>query len=376
MKTSKQIKRTLIAAFVLIFLLAGVKFFQIRAAMKMAGGPPPTAVSTFLAKEEEWKETLTAVGELAPVQGAILGAEESGKIARIVVESGASVHAGDPIIELDTSVEQAELTGAQAQAELAKIRLTRAKRLRESNANSVADLDEAEASYRDAVATVETLKAKIARKTIIAPFAGKLGIRRVNEGQIVSAGTEIISLQSFDSLYVNFSLPQQDVGKIAVGQNVKVSIDSFTTNEFEGTITAINPDINQTTRTVAVQATLTTTEETLKPGMFANITVILPSSEKFIILPQSAINYAPYGNSVFVVEKKISEESGKEELSVRQQVVQLGPKKGDLVGIISGIKPGEEIVSAGTFRLRPGAPVMINNSVMPGVEKQPVVADT
>jgi membrane fusion protein (multidrug efflux system) len=322
-----------------------------------------------------WREGFDTVGSFVAVQGVTLSAEESGTVARILFESGSNVQAGQVLIELDHSVEEANLAGAISRAELARQNLTRARNLRSQSALSIATLEDAQSKLQQGEAEVRSLRAIIDRKTIKAPFAGKLGIRMVNVGEYVSAGTPLVPLHSIDPIFFNFSVPQQIVPALAVKSPIRVEVDAFPSEIFWGQVSAINPNVNQATRTVEIQAALSNVSGKLLPGMFGRVHLDLGGDKSVLTIPSSSVVYAPYGNFVFVVEHGKDAE-GKDSLSVRQQVVKLGARRGDLVSVVSGLAAGDEIVSTGGFKLRPGAAIVINNQVAPPKEENPQVQDS
>ncbi len=339
--------------------------------------PPPEAVTSVVAQEETWVKKLSAVGSLMAVQGVTISAEVGGTVSKVGFESGATVNKGDLLVEIDTSVEDAQLKGANAWLIRTQKGFERAQALRANNAVSVDDLDRASADYQKALSDVESLKATISKKRIVAPFSGRTGIRTVSIGEYVAASKEIVPLFSLNSLFVNFSLPQQVISKISVGQTVTLDIDSFPNQKFEGKINAINPNVSNSSRNVEIQATITNEKELLRPGMFVNVTVMLQEEAKVIALPVTSINYAPYGDSVYVIEKMKSPQNPEQEYEgVRQQFVKTGAKQGDQIAIVSGVKPGEQIVTSGLFKLRPGAAVKVNNDLSPSNSKSPNPADT
>ncbi len=373
----KQILVAVGVTLAVILALAGIKFFQISKAMseQMGFSPPPEAVTSIVVAEEMWPRTLSAIGTLSSSQGVLLSAQEAATVTRIGFESGQRVKEGDVLVEQDTSVEEANLKSALAALDDARLTLSRAKTLRSQNAGSQADLDAAQAKERQATATVDSLRATIGRRKIVAPFAGQTGIRLVNLGQYLAPGAGVVPLHALDPLYADFSLPQQRIGEIAVGQKVLITVDAYPGEKFEGQITAVNPDVDHTTRNVGVQATLPNPEERLRPGMFANITVILPQQDKVIAIPMSGVQYAPYGDTVYVVETMKGQDNA-EYLGVRQQVVKLGRKMGDRVVVLDGVLAGQQIVTSGSFKLRQGAKVLVNNQVQPGNEMEPRPDDT
>jgi membrane fusion protein (multidrug efflux system) len=343
--------------------IAAWKFFTVRAIIKKMSAvkPAPTVVSSLKAPEDVWQRRLHAVGSFAAVQGVTVTNELDGIVSAIPFEAGAAVNQGDLLVQLDISTEQAQLASAQAASDLSQIGLKRAQELRTQNTNSQSEYDTAEAQARQTVSGVDLIRAAIGKKTIRAPFAGRLGIRQISLGQFLKAGTSIVSLQALDPLYLNFSLPQQNLVDLKVGQVVQVSVDAYPGTVFEGTINAINSKVDDSNRNVQVQATMANADERIKPGMFAGVDVVLPRQDRFVTLPQTAITFNPYGNSVYVVESK----PGATTLTVRQQFVELGDRRGDQVAVLKGVKVGEEVVTAGQLKLRNGAPVQINNTVVP-----------
>jgi len=332
---------------------------------------PPTTVTATPATEESWANSLVATGSLAPVQGVTVGAEMPGKVVKIAFEPGATVNAGDLLVQLDTSTEEAQLRAAEATAALATANLERARELRKSGTNSPADLDAHDAQAKQAAAQADNLRAVIAKKSIRAPFAGRLGLRLVNLGQILKDGEPITTLQTLDPIFVNFSLPQQQLSQLTTGTAVRVTSDAAPAQTFDGKITAVSPEIDAATRNVRVQATIANTGEKLRTGMFAHVQVVLPTENKVLAIPATAVLYAPYGDSVFVVDEKKDEKSGKVQLVLRQQFVRLGATRGDFVIVVDGVKPAEKVVTSGVFKLRGGMPVVIDNALAPKAELAP-----
>lgn len=368
----KKVALALLAIIALAFTLAGIKFSQIKTmiAAGSEGKMPPTTVTTAAVTDQRWETTLRSVGSLSAVQGVTVAAELSGKITRIAFEGGTNVRAGDLLVQQDISTEQAELKGAEAQVELARLKLERNRDLLERKFISQTEFDSVDASYRQAAAEVERIKADIGKKTIRAPFSGRLGIRLVNLGQNLNPGQEIVSLQALDTLFVEFLLPQQKLAEVRTGLPVRLSGDNIS-ETVRGTITAINPDIDEATRNIRLQATVANRGGKLRPGMFVTVDVLLPGDQQVLTLPGTAVLYAPYGDSVFVVEEKGSENSGEKGLFLRQQFVRLGEKRGDFVAVLSGVKRGEQVVSTGVFKMRNGIPVVVDNSQAPGFELTP-----
>ncbi len=358
-----------------VVILGVVKFLQIRRAMMMAPKMGAEAVTTSSVSQSTWREGFDTVGTFVAVQGATLSAEEAGMVSRIAFESGSTVQRDQVLIELDRSVEEANLAGALSRAELARQNLDRARTLRSQSALSIANLEDAQSKLQQSEAEVRSLRAIIERKTIKAPFAGKTGIRMVNVGEYVSAGTPLVPLHSIDPIFFNFSVPQQILPALAVKSPIRVEVDAFPGEIFSGEVSAINPNVNPTTRTIEIQASLSNTSGKLLPGMFGRVHLDLGAERAVLTIPASSVVYAPYGNFVFVVQRAKDSE-GEEKLSVRQQVITLGSRRGDLVSVSSGIALGEEIVTTGGFKLRPGMEVSINNQTVPPGKENPTVQDS
>ncbi len=371
-------KRLFITLGIVLAIIGGLGFFkyrQIKIAMSQPWVMPPEAVTTVVAKEEGWMASRSAIGTVVAVQGVTLSADLPGVVKEITFDSGRWVKEGEVLVRLDTSQEQAQLDAAAAQSNLAKMNLERAKDLNEKQVISQAEFDTWEAEAKQAAATAESYRAMIARKTIRAPFTGILGIRQVNLGQYLAGGDAIVPLQALDPIYVNFSVPQQEVASLKVGAAVNVTAEGVDGIAGSGKITAINSLIDASTRNVDVQATFRNPDGKLRPGMFVEVQVMGAEDKNVIALPVSAINYAPYGDSVFIVED-VTGEDGKTYKGVRQQFVKLGAGRGDQVAVLTGVKAGEEIVSSGVFKLRPGAAVEVNNSVTPSNDPAPKPEDS
>lgn len=371
-----MIKRILITIFgllVVVGAIAGVKVLQIRELLAVGAqyAPPPETVTTAVTHGESWESLLTAVGSLEAVQGVTLAAELAGKVEEIRFESGTGVRQGDVLLRQDVSSEQAQLPGAEAAVELARLNLNRMRSLRTEKIVSQAELDSAESAYRQALSAADNLRATMAKKTIRAPFAGRLGIRLVNLGQMLSEGQAIVSLQNLDPIFVNFLLPQQQLSLIRTGFAVRLASDALPGRELPGKITAINPEVDANTRNIRIQATIANPEGLLRPGMFANVAVALPERQQVLVIPATAVLYAPYSDSVFVVEEKPDEKTGKSGLTIRQQFVRLGEKRGDFVAVTSGLKGGETLVSTGAFKLRNGQAVVVDNTLAPRFQLAP-----
>ena len=366
-----------LAGIAIVLALGGVKFFQVRKAMQehASFSLPPESVTSLVAKEEDWIPALKAVGSTAAVQGVTVSTDEPGIVHKINFESGQNVKEGDLLVQLEISQEQAQLRSAEAQMRLAGANLLRQQNLLKSRVSSQADYDTAQAEYDQAVAKVEEVKALINKKTIRAPFSGVLGIRAVNLGQYLQSGAQVAPLQSLDPIYVNFWLPQQYLGQIAAGQPVKVQADGLPNTSFDGKINAVDAVIDEATRNVRVQATLANPKGLLRPGMFVNTEVPLASTASHIVVPATAIQFAPYGDMVYIIEE-MKGPDGKPYQGVRQQVVKVGESRGDRVAILSGVKAGEQVVTSGVFKLRPGVAVQVNNSIQPENSESPKPEDT
>lgn len=360
-----------------IAVLGFVKFQQISSAI--AAGKsfkmPPEAVTTVTTREDLWETTLQAVGSVAPVQGVMLSADQPGTVEAITFESGARVAAGQTLVRMDTRLERAQLAAAEAARDLARINLDRSQKLLESQSIAQSEYDQVAAQFKQAVAVVDGFRASIDRKTIRAPFSGQVGIRQVNLGEYVQSGDPVVSIESMDPVYVNFAVPQQQLAALHVGAVVRVTADSVTRDALVGRVTAIDPAVNASTRNVQVQATLRNPGGRLRSGMYVTVDLAVDSGRPVVALPVSAINYAPYGNSVFVVED-IKGPDGKPYKGVRQQFVKLGASRGDQVAILDGVKPGQEVASSGVFKLRTGAAVVVNNTVQPSNSPAPKPEDS
>jgi len=359
---------------VILFLgvIGFVKFRQVQAAIAQYSSfqPPPEAVTTVVAAQQDWEQAVSAIGSVTPVNGVTVSADLAGVVRSIEFESGRSVKKGDVLVRLDVRQEQAQLSSAQAQLNLTHLNYDRAKGLRSEGVLSQADYDTAKAELDKADASVKEIQATIDRKTISAPFGGALGIRQIHLGQYLAEGAPIVPLQSLDPIHVDFGVPQQALASIKVGGPIRVTTDGLGATAFEGKITAIDSVVDSATRNAQVQATFANPDHQLHPGMFVKADAILPATSQVIAIPTSAIRYAPYGDSVFVVEQ-VKGPKGQEYLGVRQQVVKLGEARGDQVAVLSGLKAGEQVVTSGVFKLRNGAAVLVNNEVQPGNNPTP-----
>ena len=360
----------------IFILIGGIKAMQIS---KMISTPfviPPMTVSSATVTEEDWPPVLSAVGSISAVQGAVVSTELAGVVAEIRFTNGGIANQGDVLLRLDASSEESQLHTAEADLELARSDLERARELAARKVVSKAELDSAESKFKQKQGTVDNMRAMITKKEVRAPFSGQLGIRQVNVGQMINAGQQVVSLQALDPVYVDFALPQQHLSKLAVGFDAHVHSDILANKDFTGKLTAINSMVDPVTRNVALQATLENHDHALRPGMFVKVDVVLPEKAKTLVIPGSAISYAPYGDSVFVIEKKKDEKTGKESEMLRQAFVRIGEGRGDLVSITKGLKAGDQVVSTGVFKLRNGMSVTINNDLAPKPQVNPKPVDS
>jgi membrane fusion protein (multidrug efflux system) len=368
----------MLALTVLVIAALGfVKFRQIQTAIAQGASfqPPPEAVTTIVAEQEEWPSTLTAIGTMAAVQGVTVSADLPGTIDRITFESGTPVRQGEVLVQLDTRQERAQLAAIEAQRDLARLSFDRMQGLLKERVISQSEYDRAMTDQKQADAQVGEIRATIDRKTVRAPFSGMLGIRRVNRGQYLAAGDAIVPLQALHPIYVNFGVPQQDAAAVRVGRNVRVTATELADAQVTGRVTALNSVVDEATRTVQVQATLPNADGKLRPGMYVQTEVLLGASRSVIALPAPAISYAPYGDSVFVVTM-LKDANGQSYRGVRQQFVKLGGARGDQIAVVSGVNAGEEIVTSGVFKLRNGAAVVVNNKVRPANSRAPKPEDS
>lgn len=363
MKKRMFIMLAVVATFVAA--IGGMKFFQIREAMAQQGSfqPPPEAVTTVVVKLEPWQSSINAIGTVVAANGVTVSADMPGIVEQIAFESGQRVNRGDVLVRLDSKQEQAQLAAANAQLQLSRVSLGRAQQMAPEGVIPQSALDQVSAEYKQAEARVGEVRASIERKTIRAPFAGTLGIRQIDRGQYLAGGAPVVSLQALQPVFVDFSVPQQEIGLITPGAAVQVTSDSLEGTE-TGTISAVDAVIDEQTRNARVRAAFENRSERLRPGMFVEARLARGSSTSAITVPASAISYAPFGDSVFIVEE-VKGPDGKPYRGVRQQFVKLGGSRGDQVAVLEGVKPGEEVVSSGVFKLRPGAAVTVNNAIQP-----------
>lgn len=373
----KKVILGIIVVVIALAVLGGTKVLQIRKLIANSRTQlPPETIASALVTEEKWESTLPAIGSVAAVQGVNVSAELAGKVVEIGFESGATVAQGDLLVRLDTSSEEAQLRAAEAQVDWARISAERARKLRAESTLSQSELDSAEASLKQNQANADTIRAAIAKKTIRAPFAGRLGIRLVNLGEFLDVGKPIVSLQSLATVYVDFSLPQQELAQVKTGMKVRIATDAYPGQRFAGELTAINPDLDTATRSVRLRATLENADGRLRPGMFVRAEVVLPEEQPVVVVPATSVLNAPFGNSVYVIETKPASTNGPAGLVVRQQFVRTGRMRGDFIAVETGVKPGEKVVSTGLFKLRNGMSVVENNELTPKPSATPKPADS
>jgi membrane fusion protein (multidrug efflux system) len=355
-------RRILIVATLLTLVFGGIfgwkAFVSYQTAQYLATMTrPAVVVSAVLAATESWQAQVSSVGSLSAIQGVEVSSEVPGTVAKISFESGHQANAGELLIQLDATAEYAEMRSLQAQLELARLDHARSKGLLKSTALSQAQLDRAKSVLDSLQAQVEEQSALIARKSIRAPFSGELGIRKVNLGQYLSPGTEVVTLQSLDPIYANFTLPERFLQQLAVGQGVKVEVAAFPNASFDGNVTAISPKVEEATRNVTLQATLQNPEHRLRPGMFARVFVLTGGIDSVLTVPRTAITYYPYGDSVFVINAEA------QDLVVERRQVTTGRIREGRVEVTTGLQAGEQVVSTGQLKLRAAQRVAIDNSI-------------
>jgi membrane fusion protein (multidrug efflux system) len=375
-----MLKRMFFMLAVVLVMVAGlgfVKYRQIQTAIAQGSSfaPPPDAVTTVVARSETWPSTLNVIGTTAAIQGVTVSADLPGAVDKIHFESGQAVQAGDVLVELDTRQERAQMAAAESDRDLARINYQRDQELVKEGVVPKSQFDNSFAKQKSTEAKVGEIKAMIDRKTIKAPFSGILGIRQINLGQYLAAGQAIVSLQALNPIYVNFGVPQQQSSLVKIGRTLQLTSDDVPGVEFAGRVTALDSVVNEATRNIQVQATLPNPGGKLRPGMFVQVELRMGASRNVISLPASAINYAPYGDSVFVVAD-LKDPKGKSYRGVRQQFVKVEGSRGDQVAVVSGLNAGDEVVSSGVFKLRNGAAVQVNNKVQPPNNPKPKPEDS
>ncbi len=362
----KKILLTALTILLLVAVIAGVKALQIRALIDSGKTRqrPVDTVSAISVETDHWVRSVESVGSVRAVQGADLAAESPGIVSAIHFQNGAEVNEGDLLLELDTEAEAATLRSAEAEADLAQTVYARTKSLRASNAVPQSDLDAADSQLRKITAQVEQLRAAISKKQVRAPFTGRLGIREVNLGQFVEHGDKIVSLQSLDPVFIDFLLPQQLISTLSPGQKILVRTDAYPGRDFEGTLTAINSEVDRVTRNIRLQGTLQNPDGALRPGMFARVEIFPGGADEVLRVPLTAVLRASYGDSVFVILEKPGAD-GETELVVEQRFIRTGRTMGDFIAVTEGLKAGDQVVSAGAFKLRNGSRVKVDNSLAP-----------
>lgn len=348
--------------------LGGIKALQFKKMMAAPHTQPPETVSSTEVREEKWQLSLNAIATLTAAQGVTITPDIPGTVREIAFESGAVVKQGDLLVKLDVSTEAAQLRAVEAQVKLAQLDAERIRTLRTQNMVSQSELDQAEATLNQQLASADAIKATIEKKTLRAPFNGRLGMRQVNLGEYLEAGKPVVSLQSLAPIYSDFTLPQQELSRLKTGMQVKLTTDAFPEQVFEGKLTAINPEVIEATRNVRCRATFENLEGRLLPGMYARVELILPEERPTLVIPATAIISSTYGHSVYVIE---SDATNQNTLVARQQFIKGGEAKGDFVAVVSGLKPGQKIASAGVFKLRNNMPVVINNDIQPKASQNP-----
>jgi membrane fusion protein (multidrug efflux system) len=368
---------TILAVLAVVGGLVAIKASQIGSLIAMGeefekSGPPPEPVGSHKADQQSWESVIEAIGSIASAKGVAITTEVPGTVTKIRFDSGDVVKVGQVLVQLDTSVEQAQLASAIARRDLATTNLKRTKALVERGVAAVATLDNEDSALKSAAADVAALQAQIARKTIRAPFAGKLGIRTVDQGQFLNPGTPLTTLESIDAVYVDFTLPQQRLAEVRAGMPVRLQVEGNEGPALEGSIAAIDPSIDPSTRSIKLRAAMPAKSDALRPGMFVDVQVLLPEKKSFVVVPITALVRAPYGDSVFIVEDKPADAPGTRETPdgkpvkvARQQFVRTGPQRGDFVAVLEGLEAGKEIVTTGAFKLRNGAPIYITDEAIP-----------
>lgn len=360
---------------VIVSVIGGIKWVQISTLLALPMQMPPTSISTVDVEEQNWEMTLSSVGTVEAVQGVIVTADIPGRVEEILFTPGAEVKAGDILLQQDVSSEQAQLRAAESGVALAKANLDRVETLRAKNVSSQSEYDTAVARYKESVAQADNIRTIIEKKSVKAPFAGRLGIRLVNVGSELSVSEPIVSLQTQGPVFVNFSLPQRVFASLKPGLEVRVETDASAGVIF-GTITAINPQVDASTRNIRVQATLQNASQQLLPGMFATVELVLPEVKTVLAIPITAVAYATYGDSIYKVVSESGEDGASDKQIAKQSFVRLGESRGDFVAVEEGVEPGEVIVSTGVFKLHNGAAISVNNETQPDFSLDPAPGDS
>jgi len=371
----RMVRWFMIIGAVLVLLVGGLVGFNAFRSKMIAqffanNKPPPATVSVAEAKSEVVPNLMTAVGDLAAVHQVNVTPDVSGRVTDILFTAGASVKAGSPLVQLFDGPEQGDLANFKAQATGASLALDRAKQLAARQFGPQATVDAAQATFDQANAGIAKTEAIISQKLVRAPFDGELGVRHVEVGQYLTAGTQIVTLTDLSVLYANFTVPEKGSAALQVGQTVRIGVDAYPGRTFEGKITAIEPQIAADTRNIRVQATLNNPEHILKPGMFATITVVLPDKPPVITVPETAVDYTLYGDSVFLITEK-KEDDGKTSLTAVRTFVRTGKRVGGRTAVVSGLKPGDRVVAVGQLKLQSGAAVAISTDQPPPIPANP-----
>lgn len=367
----------LIATLLVFGLVFGVKAFfnwgMNKAINEMK--PPAAAVSTATARTDNWALSLEAVGTVRAINGVAVTTQIAGEVEQIHFTSGQRVAAGDPLVSLESDADAAQLKALEAAARLARLEAERYAQLYQQGSVSKSEMDRKQSEADQAAGNAEAQRQRLSYKTLRAPFAGQLGIRQVNLGQYLNPGDAVVNLQQLDPIHVNFSLPEQHIGNITTGQAVRVMLGDRK-QVFHGEITAVEPGVDPVTRNFNIQATLANEDYTLRPGMFATVEIQLAADRELVVVPRTAVAFAPYGNSVYVVQEKPAEGEGEPTYVVKRRFVKLGPVQGDLVAVAEGLAPGEVVATSGLLKLRNDAEVVIENDVRPAEDALPTPPNT
>lgn len=359
--------RLLVMAVLLLIVFGGLYYYnvfrtkmtaQFFATMK----PPPVTIAVAEAKSEALPQSLSGIGSMTAVHEVTVAPEVGGRVTKIFFQSGATVHAGDPLVQLNDQPEQGDLLNFRAQARLAQVNLVRAKELASRGNGPIANVDLYQSQLDQANAMIAKTQAIIAQKIVRAPFSGVLGIRQVDLGQYVNAGTALVSLTDLDTLYADFTLPEQSRSALSVGQTVEIAVDAYPKRDFAGKLTTIEPQIAVDTRTIKLQATLANPDHLLQPGMFAKARVVLPSLPSVVMVPETAVDYTLYGDSVFLVTQDGSDGNGKPVFKAKRSYVKTGEHVGGQVAVLDGLKPGDRVAASGQIKLHDGAIVIPGTS--------------
>ena len=371
----RMVRWFIIVGLLLALLVGGLVYFNYFRGKMIAqffatNKPPPASVSVATANSETIPNLLIAVGDLAAVHQVNVTSDVNGRITDIMFTAGASVKAGTPLVQLFDGPEQGDLAIFKAQATMAQLSLDRAKQLASRQFGPQATVDSAQSAFDQANAGISKTEAIISQKLVRAPFDGELGVRKVEVGQYLTAGTQIVSLTDLDQLYANFTVTEKDSGNLKVGQIVRIAVDAYPGRKFEGKISTIEPQIATDTRNIRVQATIANPDHILKPGMFTTTTVVLPDKPPVITVPETAVDYTLYGNSVYLITEK-KEDDGKTSLTVARTFVQTGNRINGRAEILKGLKPGDRVVAVGQVKLQPGAAVAISTDPLPPIPAAP-----